>query len=434
MSRLFLEVNNLSKRFCQNPKLSMKYATQDLMGDLACSDDRNRLRPGEFWAIRNVDLRVAEGEVVGIIGHNGAGKSTLINLVSGILRPTVGEVVIHTDKIALMDYQGGLNPVQTGLENVGNQLSLHGFDEHRIAELMDDIIAYSDLGDFIHAPVGTYSLGMKVRLAFSIYTRLKPDLFIVDEALNGGDLKFRMKFQRFLNEYIAQGGSILLASHDMFTVQTLCHRCILMERGQIHAVGTPDEIIHEYMSLAGAKNSDAMPAPTLPDAFDPLTDGNENEASADTRTEPAPTGFLDVVTIESMEITGPDSGELIPGGAANIRIVCHSREEVSPILWGMEFGAAGIFPIASPGTGYGETICCLKRGRNEFRCEILSLPLLPGVYQMAVSFINRPDGVVLGFKGYIDSPFKFEVKSVTDQSQNIALHRKSFVHMPIRWE
>ncbi|MDX1931946.1 MAG: ATP-binding cassette domain-containing protein [Capsulimonadales bacterium] len=444
-----LEIYNLSKRYCREPKLAYKYAARDILRETACKDQNDFLRPGEFWALRDIHLQVAPGEVVGVIGHNGAGKSTLINVAAGILRPTIGAVFVNTPRVVVMDYQGGLSPVQTGRENIINQFSLHGMDGRRIAEEMESVIAYSDLGSFIDAPVGTYSLGMKVRLAFSIYSHLRPDLFLVDEALNGGDLKFRMKFQRFLNDYISKGGAILLASHDLFTIQSLCHRCILMDYGQIKAEGTPEEIISRYAELAGERESAewkemnapvlSPTAPTVED--DPVaegiseeTGGEIDEASGSKQAETGAEAVLNLVTFDSVEITGPDGGDLTPSGPVDIRVVVTSREDVPSVLWGIEIGTGGLFPIASLAGGYGPPEYSLRKGRNEFRCRIERLPLLPGKHQAAMAFTTRESAIILGFKGYQDAPITFEIKPVTDRAINMALFRKNLVHIPVEWK
>ena len=446
-----LEIVNLSKCYCRDPQLARKYAAQNILRETAWMNQRDTLRPGEFWALQEVNLTVAAGEVVGVIGHNGAGKSTLINIAAGILRPTMGAIFLHTPRVVVMDHQGGLAPVQTGRENIVNQLALYGLDQAKIAATMEDVIAYSDIGEFIDAPVGTFSLGMKLRLAFSIYSRLKPDLFIVDEALNGGDLKFSMKFRRFLVDYIAQGGAILLASHDLYTVQSLCHRCVLMDYGRVKAIGTPEQIIPQYAALAGARESEEWKAVNPPPMMEQTSgkdvkewDATSGEAmmkdEAETQrvsgfkqTETGLGGVLDVVRFESLQITAPDGEAPQPGGPAEIRVVVHATEATDSVLWSVELGVGGVFPVASLVGGYGEVTYSLKEGCNEFRCRIDSLPLLPGIHQAASAFTTRDGGVVLGLKGYQDAPVPFEVKGESDKAMNMALHRRNLMYIPVSW-
>ena len=250
MSTHILEVENVSKRFCKQPEKALRYATSDMFRELTGrAPDPERLRQGEFWALKNVSFTLEKGEVMGVIGHNGAGKSTLINLVAGLMRPTTGSIKLFTTRVALMDSSGGLNMVETGRENISTQLALHGCPEHDIARQSEAVIAFAELGSFIDAPVGTFSLGMKLRLAFSIYTCLKPDLFIVDEALSGGDIRFRRKFQNYLKGYLDDGGSILFCSHELFFVQSLCKNCLLLDTGNLLASGQTMGVLKTYQAM-----------------------------------------------------------------------------------------------------------------------------------------------------------------------------------------
>ena len=221
------------------------------------------IREDEFWAIRDVSFSVHRGEVLGVIGHNGAGKSTLINLIAGLIRPTTGRISLHVNRVALMDHGGGLNSSLSGRENLRNQLSLHGCPSVMIPTKEEAIIEFAEIGAFIDAPVGTYSLGMRQRLAFSIFTQLDPDLFIVDEALNGGDLRFRQKFALFLKEYVGRGGSILLCSHELHAIQMLCPRSILLDHGKLISCGNTTEVIDEYHRMQSPPAGNE-PLPTKP--------------------------------------------------------------------------------------------------------------------------------------------------------------------------
>ena len=414
MSAVLLDIERLSKRYCRDPKRAATYAMLDVWRDICRSKERDYLRTGEFWAVRDVNVQVTAGEVVGLIGHNGAGKSTLINLAAGIIRPTVGRITLSTARVVLMDYQSGLNLVQSGRENIGNLLSLYGTPESEIAEVTESVVAYSELGGFVDAPVGTYSLGMKVRLAFAIYSQLKLDLLIVDEALSGGDIRFRNKFQRFLTAHVASGGSILMASHDLFTVQNLCHRCVLMDHGVIHTIGGPEETIHAYTKLAGGSHVGMIVTQE--------TSEGEVQAAAE------------VVKIVSVKITGEDDGSLYPGGAALVRLICESTEAAAPVLCTLEIGASGIFPLATLISGFEDPPYVLSPGLNEFVCRIGQLPLTPGSHQMSASVTMRDSGEVLATKGYQDGNVLFEVESLPHPEANVIAYRKSIVYVSADWE
>jgi len=414
MSDVLLEFECVSKRYCRNPRRAAAYAMLDVWSDIRRTKARDYLRPDEFWAVRDVSIQVAAGEVVGLIGQNGAGKSTLINLAAGILRPTVGKITLRTPRVVVMDYQSGLSLVQSGRENIGHLLSLSGRLESEITEVMDMVVAYSELGEFVDAPVGTYSLGMKVRLAFAIYSQMEPDIIIVDEALSGGDVRFQNKFKRFLTTHVASGGSILLASHDLFTVQNLCNRCVLMDQGVVHTVGGPLETIHAYTKMAGKRDVEV-------DVTQEASPGDELTS-------------WEVVKILAVKITGEEGGSLYPGGPALVRVICESTEAATPVLCSLEIGTSGSFPLATMIGGFEEPPYVLVPGINEFACCIDQLPFASGMHQLRVSVTMRDSGIVLGTKGYQDGCLSFEIESLIDPAANMAAYRKNIVYVSAKWQ
>jgi lipopolysaccharide transport system ATP-binding protein len=427
MARLLLEATGLSKRFCRYPKFAFRYATADLWRELRGKSPGNGLRAGEFWALRDVDLRLEAGEVLGVIGHNGAGKSTLINLAAGLMLPTRGRIELHTNRVALMDNNGGLNMVETGRENIAAQLALHGCPGRRIHDEMEAVIEFAELGEFIDASVGTYSLGMRLRLTFSIYTRLKPDLFIVDEALSGGDLRFRQKFQKYLREYIDEGGSILLCSHDLFMIQLLCRQCVLLDKGQVCRIGDTEEVVTEYQQMMDMEARAKQEAPQEVATEAPI---EALQVPIEARTEP----LGDIATIEGIRISAPDGGEIVPGGPVEIEIACHSPEPVAQVIWGLEIGRGDLFPMASFGAGAGTQKYPLKSGHNTLRCRIDRFPFLPGRYEVRASVVDQETGALLASKGYENVAATLEVKGRPSLEINGAVFRNSFVYIPAEWD
>lgn len=415
-----IEVSGLSKRFCSTPWRALPYAAADIARELFLApESRENLRPGEFWALRNVSLSVDRGEVVGVVGHNGAGKSTLVNLMAGLLRPTAGQVVVRTDSVVLLDSRGGLSPHLTGRENIENRLTLLGWKEEDIREAIGDITDYSGLDAFVDAPVGTYSTGMKVRLGLSVYAATKPDLLIVDEALSGGDVRFRMKFHGYLREHVKRGGSILLASHDLATMQSLCRRCILLHGGEVRAFGAPEEVIHEYLELMKAAD-----LPRKRSSF--LADDVASEPLADADRSPK-------VAIKDVEVSERTGGHAMTLGATEIRVTCEARRPVKGVVWMLEIGCGEIFPLATSVTGY-EKEYSLEAGTNVLTCVVAPLPLLPGIYQLRVSLRERDSGRPLARRGYLDLPFTFEVDGDAHPGLNLARSQRGFVNLPIRWD
>ncbi|BAY92051.1 MULTISPECIES: ABC transporter ATP-binding protein [unclassified Tolypothrix] len=426
MAHILLEAEHLSKRFCRRPELALRYTAQDILREFRRSpwgDDR--LRPGEFWATRDVNLQLYAGEVLGLVGHNGAGKSTLLNLLTGILRPTLGQVRWYTDQIVLMDGDSGLNPIQTGRENIYNKLSLHGVSNSLIDKGLDEIIHYSGIGNFIDAPVGTYSTGMRLRLAFSIYTQLQPDVFIIDEALGGGDIRFRQKFENYLRDYITKGGAILLISHDLFIMQSLCHRCVLLNEGQVVSTGPTMEILHAYYELMQVREEDYQQAINLP---------LPTQSEVEIQEMPVLGKQFGAVEIQQFEIYGLDGGEIRPGCKVRFRLVCHSQITYPRIVLGFSLGQADLSPLAVVLGGYGDRSYSLQVGENEFCGTIDNLPLMPGRYQLIASVLECETQALLGLKGYEDAPFIFEVKSYIDPALQLAQGQKAIFYLPINWE
>jgi lipopolysaccharide transport system ATP-binding protein len=426
MGNILLETEHLSKRFCRRPELALRYTAKDILREFRRdSHGGDYLRLGEFWAVRDVNLQLYAGEVLGLVGHNGAGKSTLLNLIAGILHPTLGQIRWYTDRIVIMDNDSGLNPIQTGRENICNKLSLHGVSNRQIQKSIDEIIHYSGISNFIDAPVGTYSTGMRLRLAFSIYTQLQPDVFIVDEALGGGDIRFRQKFENYLREYVKNGGAILLISHDLFVIQSLCHRCILLHEGQVLRTGATQEILHVYYELMQVQEQSQQQIVNQPSATQPDAKMHEALASGEQ---------LGKVQIEGVEVCALDSNEIRPGSKVRFRMVCHSQIEYEQIAWGFSLNQADLSNLSVILGGYGEHSYSLQVGRNEFCCTVEQLPLMPGQYKLIVTVLDRNTQAILGLKGYEDAPCAFEVKSIPNPALQIAQSQKAIFYFPVKWE
>ena len=199
-----------------------------------------------FTALEDINLEVLRGEALGIIGENGAGKSTLLKILSRTLKPTSGTLEINGRTAALLELGAGFNPELSGEENIHLNAYLLGLNKDEIEERKADIIAFSELQDFIHQPVKTYSSGMYVRLAFSIATSVNPDILIIDEALAVGDQRFQKKCVDRMVGFRESGKTILFCSHSMYLVQTLCKRAIWLDKGRIRMSGSAEEVTRAY--------------------------------------------------------------------------------------------------------------------------------------------------------------------------------------------
>ena len=200
----------------------------------------------EFWALKDISFDVHRGECVGIIGRNGAGKSTVLQIITGTLAPTSGEVKVNGRIAALLELGSGFNPEFTGHENVYLNGAILGLSKEEIDKRYDDILAFADIGDFIDQPVKTYSSGMMVRLAFAVQVMVDPDVLIVDEALAVGDMFFQQKCLHYMKRLCERGCTLLFVSHSLGTVRSLCQRAILLRGGRIVCDGEASDVCNQY--------------------------------------------------------------------------------------------------------------------------------------------------------------------------------------------
>lgn len=239
------------KKVIQVQHLSKMYKLYDKPSDRlkeALGLSRKK-RYREHYALNDVNFDIEEGECVGIIGVNGSGKSTILKIITGVLNPTEGEVKVNGRISALLELGAGFNMEYSGLENVYLNGTMIGFSKEEIDARLDDILAFADIGDYIHQPVKMYSSGMFVRLAFAVAINIDPEILIVDEALSVGDVFFQAKCYHKFEEFKAQGKTILFVSHDLSSISKYCDRVILLHKGQMLDQGTPKAMVDMYKQL-----------------------------------------------------------------------------------------------------------------------------------------------------------------------------------------
>ncbi len=207
---------------------------------------QRKIRHQSFLALKDVYLSVRKGEVFGIIGNNGAGKSTLLKLVARVLHPTEGRVWVKGRVAPLLEFGAGFHPELTGRENVFLNGALLGFTHKQMEEKFDRIVDFAELWDFIDAPLRTYSSGMWARLGFAVATDVEPDVLIVDEVLAVGDESFQRKSAARMQEFRDKGVSILLVSHNMQVIKSMCRRAAWLDHGEIKFLGQSSEAIKAY--------------------------------------------------------------------------------------------------------------------------------------------------------------------------------------------
>ena len=235
-----IEVNNLSVSYRMVKSMSLRKLIA-----------RGAWRNAKFQALKNVSFTVEEGEILGIIGANGGGKSTLLRVLGGIFSPDKGSYNLFGRRISLLAIGVGFERNLSGRTNIMLAGMLMGFTKQEIEAHMEQIIAFSELGDFIDKPVKTYSSGMYSRLAFSITANLETDIMMVDEVLSVGDLRFRKKANQRMEELItAERHTAIIVSHDSSNIRKLCNRVLWLDKGEVRMIGEPEEVLEAYAAQA----------------------------------------------------------------------------------------------------------------------------------------------------------------------------------------
>jgi ABC-type polysaccharide/polyol phosphate transport system ATPase subunit len=204
---------------------------------------------GKFTALKNVDLEVKKGEVLGVIGRNGSGKSTMLRVMAGIYRPDEGSVEVCGRTSLLAGVSVGLNQNLTGRENVHLYGSILGHDKETMESMMGDILDFSEIGEFFEQPLRTYSSGMKARLGIAIASAIEPEILLIDEVLGVGDPQFREKSKKRIIQLVKNTGTVVLVSHSFGLMKEICDRVVLIHKGEIITIGIPDDVIKAYYDI-----------------------------------------------------------------------------------------------------------------------------------------------------------------------------------------
>jgi lipopolysaccharide transport system ATP-binding protein len=322
--------------------------------------------------LRDVSLDIRRGESLGLIGENGAGKSTLLKLITGVLTPSTGSVRVNGEIGALLELGAGFHPEYSGRDNIGMSATLYGLDGAELRSRLPEIIAFADIGDYLDEPVKHYSSGMIVRLGFAIIAALKPDLLVTDEVLAVGDESFQKKCVKWMQDYLAGGGTLILVSHSMYHIQKLCRHACWLRNGEVAMAGDVFDVTQAYLAYHERKSAPASAASELS------------------------RGSLEFGVL-GVTLNGTDSEKpllLDVGATLEVRARLHSRDGRIPGF------AIGI--VRADGTPVYGTSTDISRSEphrvsdNEYVCtvEFDQLALLPGSYSVRVHPLD-PEGVRL---------------------------------------
>ncbi|MBK7955625.1 MAG: ABC transporter ATP-binding protein [Candidatus Accumulibacter sp.] len=369
MSDILVKVDGVSKKFCRDLRKSLWYGMLDLSKELLGKSHggTGKLRPDEFWALRDVSFELRRGECLGLIGRNGAGKTTLLRMMNGLIKPDGGRIEMHGRVCAMIALGAGFNPILTGRENIYVNASVLGLSKLEIDARLDDIIKFAEIGEFIDAPVQTYSSGMQVRLGFSVASALEPDVLLLDEILAVGDAAFRFKCHRRIAQLLRRA-AVIFVSHDMPHVARISTVTMAVDRGEVLFLGPTPEGIEAYRDI----NEGTV----------------QPEASFDSIKSP----------VSSFQVQTSHS-DLAVGQAMHFRIRVEATAFVGPVALRINvFTLAGTYAadVVVDSVDYGVEV---HQGQNAWLIGIPTVPLKAGRYLVSVSVADtRGDFLAVSHK------------------------------------
>jgi len=389
-----IHVEQLSKRFMIYPRPLTR------LWDWLTPARLHRGRP--FWALRELTFDVPAGSSTGVVGVNGAGKSTLLKILTGTMAPTAGRYGVQGRVASLLELGTGFHPDFTGRQNIFFGGKMAGLDDAELAAKFDQIVEFSELGEFIEQPVRTYSSGMLMRLGFALASSVDPDVMIIDEALSVGDIHFQQKCLRRMRQFHERGTTVLFVSHDPSMVKTFCNEAILLDAGRIVDRGTPDKVLDYYTALLAEKYRDggrrakiirpigaagaspAAGAPTPAGEDDDEPPAAPLEWSAGHRTG----NFQAVITSVTLKAFGAhgNSNILVTGAPATICVRAVALERIESVTLGIAIKDRLGQEIFGTNTNYREVESGpLEPGRVAEASFAMPMNLGPGLYTLTVA-------------------------------------------------
>ncbi len=363
----------------------------------------------QFWALKNVSFHCKKGEVLGVVGDNGAGKSSLLKLLAGTMKPTEGSLITNGRVSAILELGSGFHPEFTGLENIHLGCAMLGLNAQQTAAIVDEIIDFSELGDFIHQPVKNYSSGMFVRLAFSVVTSVDPDILIVDEALSVGDQHFQKKSMDRMMAFKEQGKALIFCSHSLYHVKELCNRAIWMDKGMVQAQGKSGDVIDKYNDHVRMQNRVSVVVPNR-------TVSEDNEQL---------TAQLIEATLLDVQDEEDEFAIYQTGDAFRVRLM--AKKQLSLALDDVHIGVIikrndGVQCFGVSTAVDGVSLFSLEKNQLGVDYEIPKLNLLSGQYSLEIWLIDSTSAHIYDS---IKSCCEFKVKQPSTEV--------GVTYMPHRW-
>jgi len=361
----------------------------------------------DFWALRDVEFEVEEGQTFGLLGHNGSGKSTLLKCTAGIIQPTSGEIMTRGRVAALLELGAGFQPAMSGRENIYLNASLLGMSRKYVDSVFDDIVAFAELEQFIDNQVKYYSSGMYVRLGFAVAVHMDPDILIVDEVLAVGDELFQRKCFDRVKQFQQEGRTIVVVTHSPDMVRQVCDKAAVLDHGRLVGLGTPAEAVRSYREhllrrqayLDTSDMSDLLTLATSEDRSDvgPSEDADNREVSASTSLAAYHSKKEDGIRITYVRFEHPESRDqdyVKTGERLRIVVGYHSDARYHDVMPGYTvYDQKGTF-LFGANTKLFPAQIEVSAGDGEFVFDIASIPLLDGDYPVTIGILTHDEYTV----------------------------------------
>jgi ABC-type polysaccharide/polyol phosphate transport system ATPase subunit len=363
-----LRFQNVSKLFTVAGE-----APQTVLETIVSAVRRNAPKPRQLWAAKDLDFEIPHGQTVGFIGINGSGKSTILKLATQILYPTSGEVTVHGRVSALLELGAGFHPDLTGMENIYLNGSLLGLSRADIDGRLDEIIAFSELGDYIYMPVKHYSSGMYTRLAFSVAIHVSPDILFIDEILAVGDHAFQNKCFDRIHTMQRSKMTIVIVSHDLRSLQNLCDRLIWVNEGQKMADGSPQEVLRQYLEFMRALEQARITKEFANDGAMRRWGSREVEITA----------------VRILDGNGQDTQQFSSDDPMIVEIEYHAEQPIENPQFSLAMFRVDGVQVNAPNTQLARVATGTAHGRGTIRYKIERISLLPSVYELTTAVFDR---------------------------------------------
>lgn len=351
---------------------------------------QGQVKNREFWALNDINLEIYQGEVFGLIGQNGAGKSTMLKLISRVLRPTTGRLMVNGRVAPLLEVGAGFHAELTGRENIYLNGAMLGFSREEMDVKFDRIVEFSELGDFIDAPLRTYSSGMWARLGFAVATDTKPEILIVDEILSVGDAAFQRKSFDRIQSFEAQGATILMVSHSLNTIETMCQRAAWLDHGKVVAIGPAKAVVERY--LGQVKDNEAQ---------------RLTEESNQTPSQTWGDRRIEIRQVRILNALHKEQHIFHTGEQIVLQIDFFAHEPIESPIVGIAIHKQDGTHITGPNTGFADLDLGCVKGLHSIIYTIPAVPLLEGLFHFSVAIVDKEDSIIYDYQDRL-YPFRID--------------------------